>query len=69
LRKGPEWRKGNTCITLRLGNYVVVSVQVGCADPSLGTAETITLINATEAALRARFPEIRWSFFEPDDSP
>jgi hypothetical protein len=25
-------------------------------------------INAVEADLRATFPDVRWSFFEPDDS-
>jgi hypothetical protein len=28
--------------------------------------ELIEAINRVEAAMKAQFPEIRWSFFEPD---
>jgi hypothetical protein len=28
--------------------------------------ELIDAINRVEAAMKAQFPEIRWSFFEPD---
>jgi len=31
-------------------------------------AQLIDAINRVEAAMKARFPEIRWSFFEPDVS-
>ena len=65
----PEVKRVFNLITLQMGNDILVSVQAEMADPSLSTAETITRINATETALRARFPEIRWCFFEPDDSP
>ena len=38
--------------------------------PARRRCETIVAqINAIEAALKAAFPEVRWSFFEPDDSP
>ncbi|MBS0439503.1 MAG: cation efflux family transporter, partial [Proteobacteria bacterium] len=30
--------------------------------------ELIAAINRVEAAMKVRFPEIRWSFFEPDVS-
>jgi hypothetical protein len=29
-------------------------------------ATLVADINRTEAALKARFPDVRWSFFEPD---
>ena len=31
-------------------------------------AVSIARINAIESALKAAFPDVRWSFFEPDDS-
>jgi hypothetical protein len=43
-------------------------VQAAPADPSLPTSENIRLTNTVEAALRARFPEVKWCFFELDDS-
>jgi len=30
--------------------------------------ELIAAINAVERDLRKQFPEVRWSFFEPDDA-
>jgi hypothetical protein len=30
--------------------------------------ELIADINRTEAAFKAEFPQVRWSFFEPDDT-
>lgn len=65
----PEVKRVFNLITLQMGNDILVSVQAEMADPTLSTAETISRINATETALRSRFPEIRWCFFEPDDSP
>jgi hypothetical protein len=32
----------------------------------LSGREQVEAINRVEAAMKARFPEIRWSFFEPD---
>jgi hypothetical protein len=37
-------------------------------DPELRAADLVTQINTIEADLRRAFPEVRWSFFEPDDS-
>ena len=65
----PEVSQVFNLITVQLGNDVMVAVQAGMADPQASVADTITRINATEAALKAAFPEIRWIFFEPDDSP
>ena len=65
----PEVRQVFSLITLQLGNDIMVAVQAEMADPEASTASNITRINATEAALKLAFPEIRWSFFEPDDSP
>lgn len=52
-------------ITLQLGNEVMVAIKAEMAgDPS--TTNVVDSINAVEAAMKAQFPEIRWSFFEPD---
>lgn len=65
----PEIRQVYSLITLQLGNDIMVAVQAEMADPSASTAESILRINAVEAALRVAFPDVMWSFFEPDDSP
>jgi cation diffusion facilitator family transporter len=65
----PEIGEIFSLITLQMGNDVMVSVQAAPADLSLPTLENIARVNAVEAALRARFPEVRWCFFEMDDSP
>jgi cation diffusion facilitator family transporter len=51
-------------LTLQLGSSVMVAVK---ARMKGGTAhELVDAINRCEAAMRAEFPEIQWSFFEPD---
>ena len=64
----PEIRKVFSLITLQLGNDIMVAVQAEMADPEMSIAENIVRINATESALKVAFPDVRWSFFEPDDS-
>ena len=54
-------------ITLQLGPDVMVAVQASLGD-DLRAAELVRRINAIEADLRVAFPEVKWSFFEPDDS-
>jgi cation diffusion facilitator family transporter len=53
-------------ITLQLGNDVMVSVKVQVAGAQTA-GQLIDSINAVEKAFRARYPQVRWSFFEPDD--
>ena len=54
-------------ITLQLGNDVMVSVKL-----QMSTAATVPLllesINRVEKDFRQRYPQVRWSFFEPDTS-
>ena len=64
----PEIRKVFSLITLQLGNDIMVAVQAEMADTSVSTAQTLLYINAIEADMRVHFPDVRWSFFEPDDS-
>lgn len=52
-------------ITLQLGNEMMVSVQAVMSAQG-SEAGLIDAINRTEAAMQERFPEVRWSFFEPD---
>ena len=64
----PEVGQVFNLITLQLGNDIMVSVQASPADLNLPTCENIKHVNAVESALRAKFPEVRWCFFELDDS-
>ena len=68
LEKRPELGEVFNLITLQLGNDVMVAVQAAPAEMTAGTAENITRVNAVEAALRAQFPDVKWCFFEMDDS-
>ena len=68
LEAQPELGKIFSVITLQLGSEVMVAVQAEMAEPEAPTSVSITRINAIEAALKKRFPEVKWSFFEPDDS-
>lgn len=65
----PEVKQVFSLITLQLGNDIMVSVQAELADSAASTADAVACINRIEADMRARFPDVRWSFFEPDDSP
>ena len=65
IEQRPEVGQVISLITLQLGNDVMVSVQAEmCEDQS--AIALVLQINAVERALKERFPEIRWSFFEPD---
>jgi cation diffusion facilitator family transporter len=68
ISERPEISRIFSLITLQLGNDVMVAVQAEMADMNASTATSIARINAVESALKAQFPEVRWSFFEPDDS-
>ena len=45
----------------------MVAVQAGM-DPDMRAADLVTQINSIEAEMKRAFPEVKWSFFEPDDS-
>jgi cation diffusion facilitator family transporter len=61
----PEVARVFNLITLQLGPDVMVSIKVEMSGDLSGRG-LIDAINAVERDLKARFPEIRWSFFEPD---
>jgi cation diffusion facilitator family transporter len=64
----PEIGQVFNVITLQMGNDILVSVQAEPADFDLSTRENIQRVNAVEEGLRRQFPEVRWCFFELDDS-
>jgi cation diffusion facilitator family transporter len=68
IESRPEIGKVFNVITVQLGNDVMVAVQAAPADPGLPTAENIARTNAVEAAMRKQFADVRWCFFELDDS-
>ncbi|NCT66994.1 MAG: cation diffusion facilitator family transporter [Rhodanobacteraceae bacterium] len=65
LEERPEIARVFNLITLQLGNDVMLAVKAQMSGDS-ATHGVIDAINAVEKDLKARFPEVRWSFFEPD---
>lgn len=65
LEARPEVARVISLITLQLGNQVMVSVQAHMREH--GSADAmVAQINGVERAMKQAFPEVRWSFFEPD---
>ncbi|MHB8912499.1 MAG: cation diffusion facilitator family transporter [Lysobacter sp.] len=62
----PEISGVISLITLQLGNDVMVSVQAHMREGA-NAKVLIAEINTVEKAMKLAFPEVRWSFFEPDD--
>ena len=52
-------------ITLQLGPYLMVATKAKMRGEQ-SDREMIDAINRVEAKMKIQFPEIRWSFFEPD---
>jgi len=65
LHERPEVERVFNLITMQMGDDVMVAVkaQMTHTDSAAGLAESI---NAVEAAFQEAFPQVRWSFFEPD---
>lgn len=61
----PEVEKVFNLITLQLGPDLMVATKAKMGGDISGR-ELVEAINRVEAAMKAQFPEIRWSFFEPD---
>ena len=65
LTDRPEIERVFNLITLQLGSDVMVAIKAEMhIEP--GGRGIVESINDVEAAMKAKFPEIRWSFFEPD---
>jgi len=65
LGERPEVAEVLNLITLQMGPDVMVAVKARMA-PTPDALSLIEAINAVERAMRTRFADIRWSFFEPD---
>lgn len=65
LEARPEIGRVISLITLQLGDEAMVSVQAEMREEQT-TRALAEQINIVEHALKAQFPEVRWSFFEPD---
>jgi len=61
----PEIDRVISLITLQLGHEIMVSVQAVMRERTDAGA-LLTQINDVERAMKQAFPEVRWSFFEPD---
>jgi cation diffusion facilitator family transporter len=61
----PEIGNVISLITLQMGNDVMVAVQAEMREEQ--SAQSLAQqINEVERALKREFPDVRWSFFEPD---
>jgi divalent metal cation (Fe/Co/Zn/Cd) transporter len=67
LEERPEIARVFNLITLQLGNDVMVSVKVQMATVATVPA-LLESLNRVESEFRQRYPQTRWSFFEPDSS-
>jgi len=67
LKSRPEVAEVLNLITLQMGPDVMVSVKARMT-PTADNRSLIEAINAVERAMKARFDDVRWSFFEPDNA-
>ncbi|MEO8999903.1 MAG: cation diffusion facilitator family transporter [Rhodanobacter sp.] len=65
LKGRPEIADVLNLITLQMGPDVMVAVKARMV-PVISDRKLIDAINIVEAAMKAEFGDVRWSFFEPD---
>jgi cation diffusion facilitator family transporter len=65
LHERPEIAQVYRLITLQLGTDLMVSAKVRMQE-MVSVAHMIKDINQVESALKTKFPQVRWVFFEPD---
>jgi cation diffusion facilitator family transporter len=65
IEQRPEVVRVFNLITLQLGPDVMIAVKAEMRRDATAL-DMVNAINAVERDLRIQFPEIRWSFFEPD---
>jgi divalent metal cation (Fe/Co/Zn/Cd) transporter len=65
LEQRPEIARLFNVITMQLGPDVMVAIKAEMRG-DLRARELVEAINTIEGDMKAAFPEIRWSFFEPD---
>jgi divalent metal cation (Fe/Co/Zn/Cd) transporter len=54
-------------ITVQLGPQVMLAVKIRMA-PELSIGDAVDHINRLEARIKAKFPEVKWCFVEPDNA-
>jgi cation diffusion facilitator family transporter len=67
LEARPEVKRVLNLISLQLGNDVMIAVKAQMAVDT-SAAQLVASVNTVEVAFRQRFPQVRWSFFEPDEA-
>jgi cation diffusion facilitator family transporter len=67
LTARPEVAEMLNLITLQMGADVMVAVKARM-QPTADNQSLIAAINTVEAAMKAEFTDVRWSFFEPDNA-
>ena len=67
LTARPEVEKVFHLIALQQGSEILVSVKAKLGFAG-SFADAVGVINAIEVDLKKRFPDVKWSFFEPDDA-
>jgi divalent metal cation (Fe/Co/Zn/Cd) transporter len=65
LEQRPEIARVFSLITFQLGNDLMVAVK---AQLNHSTVAKEDAINAIESELKRQFPQVKWSFFEPDNA-
>ncbi len=65
LASRPEIEELLNLITLQLGPQIMVAIKARMR-PEVTAEGMVASINLCEAALKERFPDVRWVFFEPD---
>ena len=65
LEQRPEVARVFSLITLQLGNDLMVAVK---AQLNQSSAAKEDVINVIERELKKQFPQVKWSFFEPDNA-
>jgi cation diffusion facilitator family transporter len=65
LHAQPEVAELYNLLTQQLGREVMVAVKARMT-PQPSDADLVHAINRVERGFRARFPDVRWVFFEPD---
>lgn len=65
LEQQPEIKRVFNLITLQLGSEIMVAVKAEM-NRFLSPRDMIDDINRVEERFKAQFPDVRWSFFEPD---
>ena len=67
LKNRPEVAEVLNLITLQMGPDVMVAVKARMV-PITSDRKLIDAINVVEAAMKAEFGDVKWSFFEPDNA-